>query len=246
MNDHRLGCIADDVTGATDLASMLARGGYRVVQCFGVPDSSAEDELSHADVIVVALKSRSVPADQAVAMSLSALAFLHSQSIQHVYFKYCSTFDSTPAGNIGPVADALAEACHADDVIFCPAFPENGRTVINGQLLVHGVPIDQTGMRHHPLNPMTDADLVRVLQAQSNRNVVREDMPADATHGNNAPRKPVHRIVDAQDDSDLKRIAQSAAEHRLMTGGSAVASYWGRHHWNSQIRRGREPRESFA
>jgi uncharacterized protein YgbK (DUF1537 family) len=174
-----------------------------------------------ADAIVVSLKSRSIPASQAICRSVDALKFLQSQGIQQFFFKYCSTFDSTPAGNIGPVADALAEQLEARDVMFCPAFPENGRTVYCGHLFVAGVPLHESSMRHHPLNPMTDSNLVRVLQAQSQRHVAlwpRGEKPV-AADGQ-------HWIADAIDDNDLKRIAHQASEHRLLTGGSAIARYW--------------------
>lgn len=213
-----LGCIADDYTGATDLSSMLVRAGLRVVQCFGTPDL---DDLSDVDAIVVSLKSRSMPADDAVKMSLAALRFLQDLGVKHFFFKYCSTFDSTPEGNIGPVADALAAALDAGQVIFCPSFPENGRTVYCGNLFVGGVPLNESGMRNHPLNPMTDSSLVRVLQTQSSRPVrclgLDQELSADGQQ---------HLIADAITNEHLQRIAKLARDHRFMTGGSAIARYW--------------------
>jgi len=157
-----LGVIADDFTGATDVASMLVRAGMRTVQVMGVPDGPPPE----ADAVVVALKSRTAPVDEAVGDSLAALRWLQGGGARQFYFKYCSTFDSTPAGNIGPVAEALLDALGSDFTIACPAFPENGRTVFRGHLFVGDELLSDSGMRHHPLTPMTDANLVRVLQAQ--------------------------------------------------------------------------------
>ncbi|TWT49163.1 hypothetical protein Pla22_43550 [Rubripirellula amarantea] len=219
MSGPLLGCIADDYTGATDLSSMLVRAGLRVIQCFGTPDANAK--YGDADAVVVSLKSRSIPADEAVSMSFDALRFLRSIETQRYFFKYCSTFDSTPAGNIGPVADALADELDASQVIFCPAFPENGRTVYCGHLFVGGVPLHESSMRNHPLNPMTDSDLVRVLQAQSKRKVERLSL------GNpQRDESGCHLIADSINEDDLKRVAEFSREHRLLTGGSAIARYW--------------------
>lgn len=220
MSQPLLGCIADDYTGATDVAGMLSRVGLNVIQCFGIPSQS--DDFRDADAIVVALKSRSIASADAVKLSLEALAFLQTLGAERIFFKYCSTFDSTAQGNIGPVADALASKLDAKQVLFCPAFPENGRTVYCGHLFVHGVPLHESGMQHHPLTPMTDSNLVRVLQAQSKRRVatvsLRESLP---TQG-----EPAHFIVDALTNVDLEHAAQLAADHRLLTGGSAVACFW--------------------
>jgi uncharacterized protein YgbK (DUF1537 family) len=163
-----LGCIADDFTGATDLANNLVRAGMRVVQAIGVPAAPLQDDV---DAVVVALKSRTIPAVDAVGQSLAALRWLQGQGARQVYFKYCSTFDSTPRGNIGPVAEALMDAMGTDFSIACPAFPENKRTIFKGSLFVGDVPLNESGMKDHPLTPMTDANLVRVLQAQCRRRV---------------------------------------------------------------------------
>ena len=160
-----LGCIADDFTGATDMASMLVKGGLRTVQTIGVPPDGFENIA--ADAVVVALKTRSIPAEDAVAQSLEALAALRKTKARRFFFKYCSTFDSTAAGNIGPVAAALEEELRADWVPFCPALPVNGRTVFNGHLFVGDSLLNESGMEMHPLNPMRDSDLRRVLAAQS-------------------------------------------------------------------------------
>ena len=162
-----LGVIADDFTGATDVASMLVRAGMRTVQVLGVP----EGELPEADAVVIALKTRTIAPADAVAQSLAALRALQAGGARQIYFKYCSTFDSTPQGNIGPVTDALMAALGTDFTIACPAFPENGRTVFRGHLFVGDQLLSDSGMRHHPLTPMTDANLVRVLQAQTRQPV---------------------------------------------------------------------------
>lgn len=159
-----LGCIADDFTGATDLANMLVKSGMRTVQTIGVPAGAATLD---ADAIVVALKSRTIPAADAVAQSLDAYAWLRAQGCRQFFFKYCSTFDSTDTGNIGPVADALLDAAGGGFTIACPAFPENGRTIYRGHLFVGDVLLNESGMENHPLTPMKDANLVRVLQRQT-------------------------------------------------------------------------------
>jgi uncharacterized protein YgbK (DUF1537 family) len=159
----KLGCIADDFTGATDLANNLVRAGMRVIQTIGVPAATLQTE---ADAVVVALKSRTIPAAEAIEQSLAALRWLQANGAQQIYFKYCSTFDSTPQGNIGPVTEALMQALHTGFTIATPAFPDNKRTVFKGYLFVGDVLLDESGMQNHPLTPMTDANLVRVLQAQ--------------------------------------------------------------------------------
>ena len=222
-----LGCIADDFTGATDLASMLVKGGMRTVQTIGVPAQAPLD----ADAVVVALKSRTIAPAEAVAQSLAALKWLQAQGCKQFYFKYCSTFDSTPAGNIGPVAEALMEALGTDFTIACPAFPENGRTLFRGHLFVGDLPLNESGMKDHPLTPMTDANLVRVLQAQTRHKVglirydtvargaasVRERIAALRAEGVGMA------VVDALSDSDLRVIGEACADLPLLTAGSGVA-----------------------
>jgi 3-dehydrotetronate 4-kinase len=222
-----LGCIADDFTGATDLANMLVRGGMRTIQTIGLPATPLADEV---DAVVVALKSRTIPAREAVAQSLGALAWLQAAGAQQIYFKYCSTFDSTPKGNIGPVTDALMSALKTDFTIACPAFPEAGRTIFRGYLFVGDVLLSESGMKDHPLTPMTDANLVRVLQAQTKRKVglIRYDTLAQ---GAAAVRQRIAAlrkegvaiaIADALSEADLSRIAEGSAELPLVTAGSGV------------------------
>ena len=223
-----LGCIADDFTGATDLANNLVRGGMRVVQAIGVPSKDAPQDV---DAVVVALKSRTIPAAEAVAQSLAALRWLQAQEAKQVYFKYCSTFDSTPRGNIGPVTEALMQALDTDFTIACPAFPENKRTIFKGYLFAGDVLLDESGMQNHPLTPMHDANLVRVLQAQCMRKVGLVDYRAVAA-GESAIRDRFAQlrrdgigiaIVDAISDEDLHRLGPALRDMPLVTAGSGVA-----------------------
>ncbi|KKN51285.1 hypothetical protein LCGC14_0624460, partial [marine sediment metagenome] len=163
-----LGCIGDDFTGSSDLANTLAKQGMRCVQYTGIPSGLAARDVEAG---VVALKTRSVPVDEAVAQSLAALDWLRAQGCTQIFFKYCSTFDSTAEGNIGPVADALADALEARQVIVCPAFPGTGRSVYQGHLFVKDRLLSESGMEHHPLTPMTDPDLRRWLAPQTRHNV---------------------------------------------------------------------------
>jgi uncharacterized protein YgbK (DUF1537 family) len=223
-----LGVIADDFTGATDLANTLVREGMRTVQLIGVPAGEAPADV---DAVVVALKSRTIPAPDAVSQSLAALAFLQRAGVRQILFKYCSTFDSTDQGNIGPVADALLTALDADFTVFCPAFPENGRTIYHGYLFVGDVLLSESSMRNHPLTPMRDANLVRVLGRQTPHKVGL--VPLDAVlQGPDAVRAEFvrlrregcrHAVVDAVRDVDLRTIGAAAADLRLVTGGSGIA-----------------------
>ena len=227
-----LGCIADDFTGATDLANNLVRAGMRVVQAMGVPSQPLD---SDADAVVVALKSRTVPVADAVQESLAALRWLQAQGAQQIYFKYCSTFDSTAQGNIGPVTealmDALADQPGADFSIATPAFPDNGRTVFKGHLFVGDVLLNESGMQNHPLTPMTDANLVRVLQAQCRRKVGLIDYKVVA-QGLDAIRTRIDQlradgvglaVVDAISNDDLMRLGPALKGLPLVTAGSGVA-----------------------
>jgi uncharacterized protein YgbK (DUF1537 family) len=223
-----LGCIADDFTGATDLAGILVRAGMRTIQTVGVP---AGPPGAEADAVVVALKTRTAPAEEAIAQSLAALAWLRAAGCRRVFFKYCSTFDSTDRGNIGPVADALLAALGAPLAVACPAFPENGRTVYLGHLFVGDVLLSESGMRHHPLTPMTDSNLVRVLGRQSRGKVglVRHRDVAAGPGGIRASLDALRSegcslaIVDAIADADLHAIGEATADDPLVTGGSGVA-----------------------
>ncbi|MEM9418004.1 MAG: 3-oxo-tetronate kinase [Planctomycetota bacterium] len=232
-NPPLLGCIADDVTGATDLAINLVQGGMRVVQVMGVPTAKVLQHADGADALVVALKTRSIPAAYAVQQSLASLEALQSIGCSRFYFKYCSTFDSTPAGNIGPVAEALADALSTAQTIYCPAFPRAGRTVYRGHLFVFDRLLNDSGMQNHPLTPMTDADLVRVLAPQTTRPVglVDYDTPlldAEAVRSklNTLAEAGVANVVtDACDDVHLRSLAHAVTSMPLVTGGSGLARY---------------------
>ncbi|MEL7895068.1 3-oxo-tetronate kinase [Vreelandella neptunia] len=223
-----LGAIADDFTGATDLANNLVRGGMRCLQVIGVPQQ--EVDLTGIDAVVVALKSRSCPVDEAVADSLAALEWLRQQGARQLFFKYCSTFDSTDQGNIGPVADALLEALGAHQTVMVPAFPINGRTVYQGHLFVGDRLLNDSGMQHHPLNPMQDADLVRVLSRQTphpvglaNRTVLVQGSEATRTHLTMLADQGVrHVICDSLDEQDLDILAEATVAMPLVTGGSGL------------------------
>ena len=224
----KLGCIADDFTGATDLANNLVRAGMRVVQTIGVPAAPLAAEV---DAVVVALKSRTLPAADAIDQSLQALTWLQAQGAQQIYFKYCSTFDSTPEGNIGPVTEALMDALHTDFTIATPAFPDNGRSVFKGYLFAGNVLLNESGMQNHPLTPMTDANLVRVMQAQTKRKVGLIDHKTVAL-GEAAIRERIQTlrlegvgvaIVDATSNDDLLRMGPALRDMPLLTAGSGVA-----------------------
>jgi len=228
-NEVLLGCIADDLTGATDLASVLVRNGCSTLLLNGVPSSSLA--IPESGALVVALKSRTIAARDAVAQSLAALRWLKEQGARRFFFKYCSTFDSTPAGNIGPVADALLDALDADFTIACPAYPANGRSVVHGHLFVGDALLSETSMRHHPLTPMTDANLVRVLRAQTPNAVglvsigtVEQDEAAIRERYAELARAGVrHALVDAYADRHLHAIAAASVDLPLMTGGAGLA-----------------------
>ncbi|MEM8870235.1 MAG: 3-oxo-tetronate kinase [Pseudomonadota bacterium] len=224
----KLGCIGDDFTGSSDLANTLAKEGMRVVQYTGVPGRAAD---SDTDAGVIALKSRSIPPQDAVAQSLAALDWLLEQGCSQIFFKYCSTFDSTPQGNIGPVADALADALAADRVIVCPAFPGTGRSVYQGHLFVGDRLLNESGMENHPLTPMKDADLRRWLSPQTVHTVGHVGI-AEVFSGAKAITAALDTqhtqghtliVVDAIRDQDLRQIGRAAKDLKLVTGGSGVA-----------------------
>lgn len=220
-----LGVIADDYTGATDVAGMIARQGMRVVQYLGVPEAPLAEEV---DVVVVALKSRSIPAADAVAESLAAARWLRGLGIPQLYFKYCSTFDSTDDGNIGPVADALAAEVAATAVVFCPATPEHGRTTYLGHHFVHDRLLSDSPMRDHPLTPMRDPDLRRVLSRQTPTPVglvpLRAVRDGSAEEVLGAPAVRTFFLADAVLDEDVAALAAAVRSAPLVTGGAALAS----------------------
>ena len=224
-----LGCIADDFTGGTDLANNLVKTGFRSVQTLGIP-GSAKTTID-SDAVVVALKTRTCPPEQAVQESLEALEWLRTLGCKQFYFKYCSTFDSTPRGNIGPVIDALLAALGSDFTIVCPAFPDNGRTVYRGHLFVNDVLLSESGMQNHPLTPMTDPNLVRFLSTQTSTKVglIRFDRI------NQGPKAIIQEIeklrsdgiriavTDCLGNTDLITLGSSVKDLTLVTGGSGLA-----------------------
>jgi uncharacterized protein YgbK (DUF1537 family) len=228
-----LGCIADDFTGATDLANTLSKAGMACVQINGLKGCSEENStlLSHSDAAIVALKTRSIDPVDAIEQSLAALDWLQAQGCEKFFFKYCSTFDSTQKGNIGPVAEALMAALGTDFTIACPAAPENGRTVYNGHLFVDGKLLSDTGMRHHPITPMTDPNLVRVLARQSvAKTGLIEYLTIDAGPEAIAEKLTALRaagyglaITDALSPNHLRNLAAGTHELPLITGGSGLA-----------------------
>lgn len=219
-----LGCIGDDFTGSADLANTLTKGGMQVALFSGIPDGPSD-----AEVGVIALKSRTIAPEEAVTQSLAALDWLLAQGCKQIFFKYCSTFDSTAQGNIGPVADALADRLAENAVIVCPAFPATGRTVYQGHLFVNGQPLHESGMQNHPLTPMTDPDLRRCLQPQTRRVVAH--IPCEIVmqgagsiaQALRAVTSPSLVVVDAITDDNLLEIGKAAKGCKLITGGSGAA-----------------------
>ena len=231
--DIHLGCIADDLTGAADLAGLLARSGVAVGLRLGVPAGEAAADVPVAPFEVIALKCRTEPVADAVVAARAAWGWLASRGASRCYWKYCSTFDSTPEGNIGPVADALLEALGADVTVHAPAFPENGRTVYQGRLFVGEVPLDESPMRDHPLTPMRDSDLARLLAPQTVRPVAKLTLPTvragreaiAAAVAERAASGDAHLVADAVEDADLVELVRGTEALSLLCGGSAFASH---------------------
>ena len=223
-----LGVIADDFTGASDIANTLAKGGMATTQFLGVPTKPAPEDCEAG---VVALKTRSIPSADAVAQSLAALEWLKAQGCRQYVFKYCSTFDSTPDGNIGPVGEAIAKELGVSGVVACPAFPATGRSVFQGHLFVGDRLLSESPLRNHPLNPMTDPDLRRWLRQQTKdlvglvpHAVVRKGAAEiKAALEECAGRGERLVIVDAVSENDLLSIGEACAEAPLITGGSGIA-----------------------
>lgn len=222
-----LGVIADDFTGATDIAGFLVNNGLSTVQLNGVSDLPLPASVQ---AVVVSLKSRSCPADEAVKLSVDALHYLQRCGCSRFFFKYCSTFDSTAKGNIGPVTDALLAELGETQTVICPALPVNGRTVFNGYLFVNGVPLNESGMRHHPLNPMLDANLMRLMEAQSKGKA--GNVPESAiAKGPQAvvdclaalkAKGVAYAVLDTISDSDMDTLAEALENTKLVTGGSGL------------------------
>ncbi|MFQ4150290.1 3-oxo-tetronate kinase [Arthrobacter sp. LAPM80] len=224
----QLGVIADDFTGGTDIASFLVANGVKTIQVSGA--ESIDPFNDDVQAIVVSLKSRSNPANEAIAQSLQALELLKAAGARQVFFKYCSTFDSTAQGNIGPVTDALLDALNEDFTVVCPALPVNGRTTYQGVLFVNGAPLNESGMRNHPVTPMTDSNLVRLMDGQARgttglvplqvvergTEAVTEALAALKAAGNR------YAVLDALNDQHLSVLGAAVTEMRLVTGGSGL------------------------
>lgn len=228
MNPISLGCIADDFTGATDLANNLVRSGMRTLQTIGIPEAS---NVAQVDAVVISLKTRTIPADEAIEQALRALAWLKASGAQQIYFKYCSTFDSTANGNIGPVAEALMRALNTDFTMATPAFPENKRFVFQGHLFLGDQLLSESGMQNHPLTPMHDSNLVRVLQSQCKLPIGLIDYQC-VNQGSQSIEAKVQElransvgiaIVDAISNRDLFEIGRACKSLPLVTGASGIA-----------------------
>ncbi|WIL43343.1 four-carbon acid sugar kinase family protein [Pantoea agglomerans] len=224
----RLGVIADDFTGATDIASFLVQNGLTTIQFNGIP---ASEEMTEAQAIVISLKSRSCPADQAVSQSLAALAWLQKQGCERFYFKYCSTFDSTAQGNIGPVTDALLNALGETQTVICPALPVNGRTVYQGYLFVGDQLLSDSGMRHHPVTPMQDSNLMRLMTSQATGKAgliaaAQIDQGAESVRqalDQLAEQGISYVVTDTLHQGHLLTLGEALSDSRLVTGGSGLA-----------------------
>lgn len=225
-----LGCIADDITGATDIGLMLNANGLPTTLYLGVPDDL---RVPDTEAAVIALKIRSCPAEQAVAEATRAANWLLAHGARQLFYKYCSTFDSTSDGNIGPVADALLRLVRQEQTVLLPAFPENGRTVRNGHLYVDDDLLAESPMRNHPLNPMTESFLPKLMDAQTadgttswiDQSIV--DAGADEIRAALARERADGRrfvSIDTRDDNDFPAIADAIAEMRLITGGSGIGA----------------------
>ena len=224
-----LGCIADDFTGATDLANMLVKGGLKTVQLLGTPRKS--DVVPSVDAVIIALKTRTIPVEEAIEQSLRALNWLKSAGAEKFFFKYCSTFDSTDDGNIGPVIDALMADLETPFTIACPAFPETGRTIFKGHLFVGDKLLSDSPMKDHPLTPMKDSNLVSTLSRQTSQKVGLVQYK-DILGGPSEIRKAFDQlqkedvaiaITDVLNDEHLYFLGEAVKDFKLITGGSGIA-----------------------
>lgn len=219
-----LGCIADDFTGASDAASFLVKGGMRTLLFNGIPENDIND--TDTDAIVIALKTRTQETTSAVADSLAAIDWLEKQGAKHFYVKYCSTFDSTPKGNIGPICDAVMDALQVENTLLCPSLPVNGRTVKDAVLYVHGIKLEESHMRNHPLTPMRDSNLIRLMAPQSryeSRHLSWGDIEL-VEHGRLKGRG--YFIPDYESDEDGEKIIAAFGAMKLLTGGSGILTAW--------------------
>jgi len=234
MNESRIqiGCIADDYTGASDAASFLVKGGLQTVLLNDIPDASfSTDGL---DAVVIGMKIRSVPPAEAVSAAMAAMDRLLEMGARQIYYKYCSTFDSTPAGNIGPVMDALADALDEPYTLLCPSLPANGRTVAGGRLFVYGVPLHESPMKDHPLNPMWDDRIAVLMEPQSQYTCYTIPVTGDPAADERAlgrvtadASKPYYLVPDYETDEQGREIARRFGHLRLLSGGSGLLEHLG-------------------
>lgn len=234
-----IGCIADDFTGAGDAASYLSRGGMETLMFNGVPEDES-DYSEVCDAIVVALKTRTAEKETAVRETLQAVRWLSRQGTKQYYLKYCSTFDSTPEGNIGPTADAVLDALDAERAVICPALPENGRIVVGGSLYVNGVPLDESPMKDHPLTPMWDHRIKNLMECQSRYRCIETGMErAEAGEFVSLAGERVYYIPDYKDEQDGEKIAEIFGDDLFLTGGSGLLEKLAEH-WIGGEKRKRE------
>lgn len=225
-----LGCIADDFTGASDLASFLVKTGLKTIQINGLPSLAILDKVSDVDAVVIALKSRTVPADEAVNLSVSSLNALQQMGCQKFYFKYCSTFDSTSKGNIGPVIDALLGRLNEHSALICPALPVNGRTVYQGHLFVFDQLLSDSPMKDHPLTPMRESSVLKMIESQGNgkagllpANIIEKGVKTTVQSLNKLQQEYRYVVADTLSEGHLRTLGSSVADFRLVTGGSGLA-----------------------
>lgn len=225
----KLGIIADDFTGSTDIGCFISAEGWQTIQFVGTPNHPYTGY--HVDALIISLKCRSCPSEQAISKSLEACRWLKKAGCRQIYFKYCSTFDSTTEGNIGPVTDALLEELGSDFTLICPALPVNGRTVIHGHLFVNGVLLNESGMQNHPITPMRDANLMRLMDSQAagktglislttlhqGRQAIEQQIATLRQRGFR------YAVADALTFSDLRCLKSVLSDFLLLTGGSGLA-----------------------
>jgi len=230
-----LGVIADDFTGAADIAGVLVAAGFKTTICIGVPPQERENfsQTCAADALIVALKTRTAPLSQALGQTRQAWDFLRHQGATQYYFKYCSTFDSTPKGNIGPVLDLMADLTGAKKVPVVPSYPVNRRNVFRGYLFVGDVLLSESPMRHHPLTPMDDANLVRFLAQQTRRGVglvaienVHQGAAAIEKAMDELGNHIQHVVMDAIEEGDLAHIAAACTNLPFLSGGAALVGHF--------------------
>ena len=230
---HLLGCIADDFTGASDAASFLQKAGLQTILLNGVPEQGLG--MNEYDAIVIALKTRTEPAGEAVEHTMEAVKWLEQHGAAQYYLKYCSTFDSTKEGNIGPVLDAVLEYLEETYTVLCPSLPVNGRTVKDGHLYVNGVPLDESPMKDHPLTPMWDSRIKHLMEAQSkykcielNGEQLKEDNIDAYLLKEKEGQKHFYVIPDYETEEDAKRIVSLFGNKKVLSGGSGILQYLAR------------------